>query len=261
MLVEYGEEMCRRLPPPNDRLTLDHETVRLMTIPELTNAVGGSFTTWFTSMGQQGNSRATCCQQSCGARGCDTARMTADESGAWLIVRRAVEADLDDILAMLDDFVRDHPAARHVRPRAALREAYFGDAPVARLFVAVQRGRVVGMAQWWRIIDMFWAMQGGHAEYFYVRPEARGLGIGAAIIAAICDDIRRCGGVFLHGGGDQPEIVRLYERVALGAPTRDCHVSAEAFQVFADLAGRSPRDVVRGLPAPALNRVPPRPRG
>lgn len=187
--------------------------------------------------------------------------MTAGESAAWLVVRRAVEDDLDDILALLDEFGREHPSARHVRPRAALREAYFGDAPVARLFVAVRHGRTIGMAQWWRIIDMLWVMQGGRVEYLYVRPEARGLGIGAALIAAICDDIRRSGGVFLHGGADHPDIVRLYERVALGGPTFECHVSAEAFQVFADLAGRSPRDIVRGLPARALNREPPHPRG
>ena len=187
--------------------------------------------------------------------------MVTGRSDAGLVLRRAVEEDLDEVIEMLDDFVRGHPAASHARPRAALRDAYFGDAPVARLFVAVRRSEIVGMAQWWRIIDMFWAMQGGHAEYLYVRPSVRGLGVGAAIIATICDDIRRCGGVFLRGGADRSDVARLYERVALGGPTRECHVSAEAFQVFADLAGRSPRDIVRGLPAPALNREPPRPRG
>jgi hypothetical protein len=31
-------------------------------------------------------------------------------------------------------------------------------------------------------------------------------------------------------------------------------------QAFADLAGAAPRDIVRRLPDPALNREPPRPR-
>jgi hypothetical protein len=38
------------------------------------------------------------------------------------------------------------------------------------------------------------------------------------------------------------------------------HLSAEAFQVFADLAGRPPRDIVRQLPKIELNRFAARPR-
>jgi hypothetical protein len=55
--------MIKTTKKRNDKLTLSHETVRLITLPELSHAAGGSFTTWFTSAGQQGNSRATCCQQ------------------------------------------------------------------------------------------------------------------------------------------------------------------------------------------------------
>lgn len=189
------------------------------------------------------------------------AHMATGEPSARLVVRRAIEADLDDVLAMLEDFARGHPSATQERPREALRAAYFGARPVAQLFVAVRRGRVVGMAQWWRIIDMFWAMQGGRLEYLYVCPEARGLGISAALVAAICDDVRRMGGVFVQGCAGEAELVRLYERVAEGGPSHECHVSAEAFQVLADLAGRAPREIVRGLPARALNHEAPRPRG
>jgi GNAT superfamily N-acetyltransferase len=181
-------------------------------------------------------------------------------SPSVLVVRRAAEAELDELAAMIDDFVRGHPAEHHPRPREALRAALFGDDPVARVFVAIKHGRIVGMGQWWRIFDLFWSMHGGKVEWLYVRPEARGLGIAAAIIAAICDDVRRAGGEFLHGGSDGERVSRLYERVAIGAPTRECFLSAEAFQVFADLAGRSPREIVRGLPAPEQNRVPAQPR-
>ena len=59
---------------------------------------------------------------------------------------------------MVNDFVKGHPAEKHARSRSALREAYFGDAPVANLVVAVSDGRVVGMGQWTRIYDMFWSM-------------------------------------------------------------------------------------------------------
>jgi hypothetical protein len=171
-----------------------------------------------------------------------------------LIVRSACEADLDDIEKMISDFVRGHPAERHARSRSALREAYFGDVPVANLVVAVNHGVIVGMAQWTRIYDMFWSMYGGDVEWLYVRTEERGRGAVVAIVAEICAQVRRAGGEFLHGGGDD-EVERLYERAAIGRPTNECHLSAEAFQAFADLAGLAPREIVRRLPHAQLNRV------
>src|SRR5215475_1551524 len=174
-----------------------------------------------------------------------------------LTVRRACEADLDDIENMINDFVRGHPAERHARSRAALREAYFGDVPVANLVVAVNHGAVVGMAQWTRIYDMFWSMYGGNVDWLYVRAEERGRGAVVVIVAEICAQVRRAGGKFLHGGGDD-DVERLYERAAIGRPTNECHLSAEAFQVFADLAGLTPREIVRRLPHAELNQVPPR---
>jgi GNAT superfamily N-acetyltransferase len=171
-----------------------------------------------------------------------------------LTIRLATEADLGDIEEMVNDFVKGHPAENHPRSRSALRAAYFGQAPVAKVVVAVIDGRVVGMGQWALIYDMFWSMYGGNAEWLYVRPQFRGRGIVAAIIAGICAQIRQAGGEFLHGGGgDKVEL--LYERVAIGGPSHECHVSAKAFHVFADLAGLTPREIVRRLPSPELNRV------
>ena len=153
-----------------------------------------------------------------------------------LLVRSAREADIENIEEMVDNFVKGHPAEKHTRSRSALREAYFGNSPVANLVVAVRAGRVIGMGQWTRIYDMFWSMYGGNIEWLYVRPEQRGSGVVLAIVARICADVRRAGGEFLHGGGGD-DVEPLYERIAIGWPTHECHVSAEAFQVFADLAG------------------------
>jgi len=171
-----------------------------------------------------------------------------------LTVRPACEADLDDIENMVNDFVRGHPAEKHTRSRSALRGAYFGDVPVANLVVAVHHGAVVGMGQWTPIYDMFWSMYGGNVEWLYVRPEERGRGVVASIVAEICAQVRRAGGEFLHGGGDD-DVERLYERAAIGRRTNECHLSAEAFQIFADLAGLTPREIVRRLPNPDLNLV------
>src|SRR5215475_10792903 len=108
-----------------------------------------------------------------------------------LTVRRACEADLDDIENMVNDFVRGHPAEKQTRSQSALREAYFGDVPVANLVVAVYHRAVVGMAQWTRIYDMFWSMYGGNVEWLYVRPEHRRSGIVVALVAEICAQVRR----------------------------------------------------------------------
>ena len=62
------------------------------------------------------------------------------------------------------------------------------------------------------------------------------------------------GGEFLYGGGGD-DVEKLYERVAIGGPTNQCHLSAEAFQAFADLSGLDPRTIVRRIPPVELNRV------
>ena len=79
------------------------------------------------------------------------------------------------------------------------------------------------------------------------------------MVAEICSQVRKAGGDFLYGGGGD-EVEPLYERVAIGWPTNSCHVSAEAFQVLADLAGKPPREIVRGLPKRELNNIAPRAR-
>ena len=163
-----------------------------------------------------------------------------------LRVRPACEADLDAISEMLADFTRGHPA-EHVPRRAALRDAYLGANPVAHLLVAVRAERVIGMGQWSRIFDMFWAMHGGRPEYLYVRPEARGQGVAAAIIAAICDEVRRAGGEYLWAAYSA-DVASLYERFAIASDARECHLSGVAFQRFAALAGQPLRTIVRNLP-------------
>jgi GNAT superfamily N-acetyltransferase len=177
-----------------------------------------------------------------------------------MVLRPATEADLEVIEDLVRGFVAGHPAEAHPRPRTALQEAYFGPRPVAQLLLAERDGRVVGMGQWTRIYDMFWAAFGGEVGWLYVRPEARGLGIPAALVAEICRRVRLDGGELLHGGADAEDVSKLYERVAVVGPGRSVYVSGEAFQALADLAGTPLRELVRRLPPRSLNAEPPRPR-
>jgi predicted N-acetyltransferase YhbS len=175
-----------------------------------------------------------------------------------LLIRPAGLDDIPGIEAMVSDFVRGHPAENHRRPTAALRDAYFGREPVARLLLAQRNDQIVGMIQWTLIYDMFWGMFGAEAAWLYVKPEYRRSGIVAALVARTCAESSKAGARFLHGGGgDGPS--RLYERVAIGSSGRDCHLSGRAFQVFAQLAGLPVREIVRQLPEKELGLQPAEP--
>ena len=50
------------------------------------------------------------------------------------------------------------------------------------------------MGQWTFIYDMFWSAYGGNVEWLYVRPEHRGSGVVAAIVAEISARVRDAGG-------------------------------------------------------------------
>ncbi|MEY2854252.1 MAG: hypothetical protein RL030_1384 [Pseudomonadota bacterium] len=172
-----------------------------------------------------------------------------------LSIRNAHAGDIAEIESMVSDFVKGHPAENHPRSTQALRVAYFGEHPVAHMLLAVRDGEVVGMAQWRLIHDMFWGFFGAEAEWLYVKPGHRGSGIVAALIARLCSQASAAGATFLHGGGGEGPS-NLYERVAIGQASRDCHLSGKAFQVLASLDGLPAREIIRRLPSRELGLQP-----
>jgi GNAT superfamily N-acetyltransferase len=133
-----------------------------------------------------------------------------------------------------------------------LEQAFFGPSALGYVLLAERRGATIGLGIWKKIYDVYWSMFGGEGIALYVTPSHRGFGVAAELIASICDDIRRNGGHFLRASYD-PVHTGFYERVGIGGPERTCHVSAAAFRQLADLAGSSPRQIIRGLPDKALN--------
>jgi hypothetical protein len=102
---------------------------------------------------------------------------------------------------------------------------------------------------------MFWGMFGAEAEWLYVKPNCRGSGVVAALIARVCAQASEAGARFLHGdGGDGPS--KLYERVAIGMESRECHLSGRAFRILADLDGLPVREIIRRLPSRELGLQP-----
>jgi hypothetical protein len=172
-----------------------------------------------------------------------------------LIVRPAASADFEILAGMIDGFAKGHPAENHPRSADKMRDAFFGSHPIAHALLAEKNGAVVGFGASRRSYDMFWSMFGGEGIGLYVRPAHRGRGVALSIIAAMCAEIRACGGCFLQASYG-PDRELLYERVAVGGPERACHVSVAAFEKLAGLSGRSVREIIRGLPDKALNYVP-----
>jgi len=172
-----------------------------------------------------------------------------------LIVRRATADDVAVLASLIDEFARGHPAENHVRSVDRLRDAFFGNQPIAHVLLAEKNATVVGFGAWRKAFDLFWSMYGGDGLGLYVNPSHRGRGVALCIVAAMCAEIRGQGGRFLQTSYDA-DLSPLYERVGVGRPERACHVSALAFDRLATVAGRSAREIVRALPDKALNYVP-----
>lgn len=170
-------------------------------------------------------------------------------------IRRAVVADLGTLASLIDEFAVGHPAENRHRSTRKLEKAFFGDRPLGEHLLAETSHGVVGYAGWRKIYDSLWSFFGGQVIGLYVQPSHRGRGIAAMLIAALCARVREEGGRYLWSEYDA-NLSPLYERVAIGKPCRECHLSGPAFQKVANLAGASARDIVKGMPEKELNFEP-----
>ena len=74
-----------------------------------------------------------------------------------------------------------------------LAEALFTPAPVVFANVADDAGTVLGATIYFRNFSTWTGRLGIYLEDFYVRPEARGRGVGTALLAALADEARAHG--------------------------------------------------------------------
>ncbi len=109
-------------------------------------------------------------------------------------VRRVLESDVDAVVALVHDLAAHEraPDECHLTGEQ-LRQALFGPTPALYGHVAEQDGVVVGFALWFLNFSTWRGVHGIYLEDLYVRPAARGSGLGRALLAALAEECVRNG--------------------------------------------------------------------
>ena len=104
-------------------------------------------------------------------------------------IRRATESDIDHLVKLVYELA-DYERAPHECHLTAeqLRTALFRDSPTLFAHVAELDGAVVGCALWFRNFSTWDGEHGLYLEDLYIRPHARGTGLGKALLAALAEE-------------------------------------------------------------------------
>jgi GNAT superfamily N-acetyltransferase len=134
------------------------------------------------------------------------------------MIRPATEQDVPtilDLIKQLADYER--LADKVIATEQRLRDTLFGERPAAEVLLASLEGETVGFAVFFTNYSTFLAKPGFYLEDLFVKPHARGKGIGKALLARVTKIAleRDCGRVEWSVLNWNEPSIRFYE--ALGA--------------------------------------------
>ena len=111
-------------------------------------------------------------------------------------IEKAREDDLTLILSFIRELAEYERLSHEVvATEELLRESLFGERAMAEVIIAYDEGRAVGLALFFHNFSTFLGRPGIYLEDLYVQPQARGKGIGRALLAHLARlaKERRCG--------------------------------------------------------------------
>jgi GNAT superfamily N-acetyltransferase len=155
------------------------------------------------------------------------------------VIRSATEQDIPiilDLIKQLADYER--MADRVTATEQRLRDTLFGEHPAAEVLLASLEGETVGFAVFFTNYSTFLAKPGLYLEDLFVKPHARGKGIGKALLARLAGIAleRDCGRIDWSVLDWNEPSLRFYE--ALGAaPLTDWTTYRLTGESLAKLAG------------------------
>ncbi|MBX9881403.1 MAG: GNAT family N-acetyltransferase [Sphingomonas sp.] len=104
------------------------------------------------------------------------------------MIRFAEPTDVPTLLALVRELAEyEHAADQVAASEAQLAEALFGPKPAAEALIAEQDGRAVGLALFFHNFSTWTGRRGLYLEDLYVQPEARGAGIGKALLKRLAE--------------------------------------------------------------------------
>ena len=111
-----------------------------------------------------------------------------------MVIRTAGPADVEALIQMIHDLAayERSPESVHI-DRGQLHGALFGPSPTIFAHVAVEDGAILGMAIWFLSFSTWTGRNGIYLEDLFVRPEARGRGIGRGLLAELALVAERSG--------------------------------------------------------------------
>ena len=117
-------------------------------------------------------------------------------SSPRIAIRPATQDDVRLVLSFIRELAEyERLADAVVATEDDLSQALFGERPAAEVLIATLDGETVGFALYFQTFSTFVGRPGIYLEDLFVRPEARGYGVGKALLArraAIARD-RKCG--------------------------------------------------------------------